>query len=118
MANNKHAQLEADAYQNESILIIGMVRIREDYRLLIIEGSLSLFKGDIMLPGICLVLPIIPNELQLVHMYTVQTFVMTVKEFFVGSTNAIFCSFRTIPQKDQLGSTLPSHCAQRLTGYG
>lgn len=81
MANNKHTQLETDAEQNEPVFVVRMIRIKEHDSVLIIERSLCFLEGNVMFPGICLVLSIIPYEPQLYHMYNVLMDGAIVKRF-------------------------------------
>jgi len=58
-----------------------MIRIKKNDGVFIKERRLSFFKEDMMLPGVCLVLFMIPNKFNLFHMYIVRMRRLYVKMF-------------------------------------
>jgi class 3 adenylate cyclase len=62
-ANNQNAGLETQAEQDESVFIIGVVRVKEPDRVLIVKDGARFFERYTVLLDIGLVLPAVPLEM-------------------------------------------------------
>ncbi len=71
VAYDQHPELEADAEHKESVLVLGMVRVKESDGVLVQEHGLRLFKRDPMLAAVLPVLLLVPFETKLIHIYSV-----------------------------------------------
>jgi hypothetical protein len=72
VTNDQNPRLEAQAKQNESVFIIGVVRVKELDRVLILEDGARVFEGCTVLLDIGPVLLAVPFERQLRHTYSVH----------------------------------------------
>ena len=64
--------------ESETVLVSGMIRIEEHDGVLIVERCAGLLEIDTMTPAIGPVLPLVPVETQLSHMYMVRIVMRTV----------------------------------------
>ena len=67
MADHKHSCLLAEPEKNKPLFLLGVIRIVNQQRILIIEYRLCFLKGYSMLFLICYVFVFVPFKQQLIH---------------------------------------------------
>ena len=72
VAHNKDPQFPTHSQHQDTVFVMGMIRVKVADRILIEENRLRFLERDAVLAPVCAILPFIPLEPQAVHTYIVH----------------------------------------------
>jgi hypothetical protein len=71
VTHHQHPEIETHTQHYETVFIVGVVRVIVSNGILVKEDCLRFLEGNTVFPFVLVILPLIPFETDLIHMYNV-----------------------------------------------